>query len=149
MIEIWGCFGPLDECSKALMPANKVHLRVNALGKTLTNRTDAITRSLVLYLTVTSARNNVSCERTTRNLASRTMWADKGSTHPGANLQTNKEGRPTFCLPGSTEPIALITPARRETNYSWRMLPRGRRGHPCMAGLFPLALGAKRRPEKT
>ncbi len=42
MIEIWGCFGPLDEYSKALMPGNKVYLRVRALGKTLTNRIDAI-----------------------------------------------------------------------------------------------------------
>ena len=36
MIEIWGCFGTLDEYSKALMPENRVYLR--ARGKTLTNR---------------------------------------------------------------------------------------------------------------
>lgn len=36
MIEIWGCFGTLDEYSKALMSGNKVYLRVR--DKTLTNR---------------------------------------------------------------------------------------------------------------
>ena len=71
---------------------------------------------------------------------------DEGSTRSGANAQTNKEGRPTFRPPkaGSTEAVALITPARRETNYSWRMLPRGRRDHSSLAGLFPLALGEQK-----
>ncbi|KAH8980174.1 hypothetical protein EDB92DRAFT_2107269 [Lactarius akahatsu] len=134
-IEIWGRFGPPYEYSKALMPGNKVYLRVRALGKTLTNKIDAIATLPSPDLDKCAQQFKIQKMRTTCNSASST---DKGYTGHGVNAHTSK---PTFRppKPGITEAVALITPVVRQITRG--VSPRRRRG------LFPLALGAKRRPD--